>query len=138
MQHPQDLVCIPIKGSLPLPKCARCGLQTPVEDLGRGHHHTGLCQRGWERKCQHEAAVHSQRALERTFSANGEELERVEIFKYLGQLILHDDADNQAMWSNLRKARGCWARVSRVLRAENVTPKTCGMFYKANVQAVLL
>ncbi len=42
------------------------------------------------------------------------------------------------MRSNLRKARGCWARVSRVLRAENPTPKMCGMFYKATVQAVLL
>jgi hypothetical protein len=59
MQHPQDLVCIPIKGSLPLPKCARCGLQMPVKDLSRGHYRTVLCQRGWERKCQHEAAVRS-------------------------------------------------------------------------------
>jgi hypothetical protein len=53
MKHPQDLVCIPIEGSLPLPQCARCGLQTPVNDLGRRHHRTELCQRGWERKCQH-------------------------------------------------------------------------------------
>ena len=45
---------------------------------------------------------------------------------------------NQAMQSNLRKARGCWARISRVLRAENASPRTCGMFYKATVQAVLL
>jgi hypothetical protein len=79
MQQPQDLVCIPIEGFLPLPKCACCGLQTPVEDLSRGHHCTGLCQRGWERKCQHEAAVRSKRTLEHTFSANGEELERVEV-----------------------------------------------------------
>ncbi len=79
-----------------------------------------------------------QRAFKCTFSANREELERVEIFKYLGWLILHDDADNQAMGNNLRKAHGCWARVSCVLRAENVTPKMCGMFYKAAVQAVRL
>jgi hypothetical protein len=138
MQHPQDLVCIPIEGSLPLPKCTRCGPQMPVEDLSRGHHHTGLCQRGWERKCQHEAAVRSKRTLDHMFSVNGEELERVEVFKYLGRRISHDDADNQAMWSNLRKARGCWTWVSRVLRAENATPKTCRMFYKATVQAVLL
>jgi hypothetical protein len=72
------------------------------------------------------------------FSANKEELERVEVFKYLGQLISHDDADTQAMRSNLRKARECWAQVSHVLRAENATPKTCRMFYKATVQAVLL
>jgi hypothetical protein len=72
------------------------------------------------------------------FSANGEELERVEVFKYLGWLISHDDADNQAMLSNLRRARRCWAWVSRVLWAENVTPKTCGMFYKATLQAMQL
>ncbi len=42
------------------------------------------------------------------------------------------------MQSNLRKARGCWAWVSRVLQAENATPKMCGMFYKATMQAVLL
>jgi hypothetical protein len=80
MQHPQDLVCILIEGSLPLPKCAQCGLQTLVEDLSRGHYSTALCQRGWERKCQHEAAVRSQQALKRTFHANGEDLERVEVF----------------------------------------------------------
>jgi hypothetical protein len=79
--------------------------------------------------------VRSQEALERSFTAYGEELERVEVFKYLGWLIAYDDADTQAMWSNLRKARGCWARV---LRAENATARTCGMFYKATVQAILL
>ena len=138
MRHPQDLVCIPVEGSLPLPRCDRCGLQTPVEDLNGGHHRTELCQRGWERKCQHSAAVHSQQALQQVFTCNEEPLERVEVFKYLGRLIACDDADNQAMRSNLRKARGCWARISRVLRAENASPRTCGMFYKATVQAVLL
>jgi hypothetical protein len=59
-------------------------------------------------------------------------------FKYLGQLIAYDDADTQAMRSNLRKARGCWARISHVLRAENANARTCGMFYTATVQAVLL
>jgi hypothetical protein len=138
MRHPQDLVCIPIEGSLPLPQCTRCGMQTPVEDLNGGHHRTVLCQRGWERKCQHSAAVRSQQALEHVFTCDGEPLGRVEVFKYLGRLIACDDADTQAMRSNLRKARGCWARISRVLRAENASPRTCGMFYKATVQAVLL
>ncbi len=82
--------------------------------------------------------MHSQQALKCIFRANGEDLDRVEVFKYLGQLISFNDANNQAMQSNLKKARGCWAQVSRVLRAENATPKTCGMFYKATVQAVLL
>jgi hypothetical protein len=71
-------------------------------------------------------------------SVNGKELERVEIFKCLGWLVLHDDTDDQAMQSNLRKAHGCWAQVSHVLRAENATPKTCRMFYKVTVQTMLL
>ena len=138
MRHPQDLIRIPIEGSHPLPKCERCGLQTPVEDLNGGHHRTELCQRGWERKLQHAAAVRSQEALRRLFTAYGEELERVEVFKYLGRLIAYDDADTQAMHSNLRKARGCWARILHVLRAENATPWTSGMFYKATMQVDLL
>jgi hypothetical protein len=104
MQHPQDLVCIPIEGSLPLLQCTRCGLQTPAEDLSQGHLCTELCQRGWERKHQHEAAALSQQALKGTFRASGEDLERVEVFRYLGRLISYDDADTQAMRSNLRKA----------------------------------
>jgi hypothetical protein len=59
MQHPQDLMCIPAEGSRPLPRCKQCGLQTPVGDLNGGHHRTELCQRGWERRCQHAAATHS-------------------------------------------------------------------------------
>ncbi len=82
--------------------------------------------------------MRSQEALRRLFMAYGEELERVEVFKYLGRLIAYDDANTQAMQSNLRKARGCWAWISRVLRAENATARTCGVFYKATVQAVLL
>jgi hypothetical protein len=138
MRHPQDLVCIPIEGSHPLLKCERCGLQTPVKDLNGGHHRTELCQRGWERKWQHAAAVRCLEALRCSFTGYGEELERVEVFKYLGRLIPYDDADTQAMRSNLRKARGCWARILHVLRAENATARMCGMFYKANVQAALL
>jgi hypothetical protein len=138
MGHPQDLVCIPAKGSQPLPGCKQCGLQTPVEDLNGGHHHTELCQRGWERWCQHAAATRSQQALNHVFTCNGDKLDRVEVFRYLGRLIAYDDANTQAMRSNLRKARGCWAWILRVLRADNSSPRMSGMFYKATVQAVLL
>jgi hypothetical protein len=117
-----------IKDSQPLPQCMQYGLQMPVKDLNQGHHRTGLCQRGWERKCQHAVAVRSQQALEHTFTAYGEELERGEVFKYLGWLIACNDPDNQAMWSNPRKARGCWAWVSHVLWAENASPQMCGIF----------
>jgi hypothetical protein len=110
----------------------------PVEGLNGGHCHTELCQQGWERKQQHTAAVHSQEALGCSFTEYGEELERIDVIKYLGRLIVYDDADTQAMRSNLWKARGCWAWILHVLRAENATTRTSGMIYKATVQTVLL
>ena len=75
---------------------------------------------------EHEAAVEAARALEVRFTVYG------------GYLLAYDDNDAQAVQSNLRKARKCWSRISRVLRAENASPRVCGMFYKATVQAILL
>ena len=66
------------------------------------------------------------RALEVEFTAYGEPLEQVGVFKYLGRLLAMDDNDMQAVRHNLRKARGVWP------------PRVCGMFYKAVVQSVLL
>ncbi len=57
-------------------------------------------------------------------------MERVDVFKYLGQLLAYDNNDTQAIWANLAKARKAWTRVSWVLRAENASPKVCGVFYK--------
>ncbi len=136
--HPQDLVVIPSKGSVPLPKYERCGMQTKVGTLYRRQRHTRLCQEGWDKKKQHEAAEAAWIALITTFTAYGEDLERVEVFKYLGRLLAYDDNDSQAMRSNLKKACKSWAQVSCVLRAENPSPKVCGVIYKATVQAVLL
>ena len=42
------------------------------------------------------------------------------------------------MRRNLAKAQSIWARISRVLRAENASARVCDMFYKATVQSVLL
>ena len=89
-------------------------------------------------KLQRKAVSDSAKALEAKFFAYGVELERVEFFKYLGQLIADDDENTQAVRGNLKKARRVWARISRVLRAENACPRVCGMFYKATVQSVLL
>ncbi len=65
-------------------------------------------------------------------------MERVEVFKYLGWLLAYDNNNTHAIWANPAKARKTWAQVSQVLRAENASPKVCGVFYKATIQAVLL
>jgi len=53
-------------------------------------------------------------------------------------LLVQDDDDIQVIRAQLRKARGTWAGVGQVLRAENVPPRVAAKFYKAVVQAVLL
>jgi hypothetical protein len=100
------------------------------------HQHTQLCQNGWDKKVQHEAAETSRVALAQLFTAYGDELEKVEVFKYLGRLLAYDNNDRQAMQGNLKNKS--WGQVSCILRAENASPKVCGVFYKATVQAVLL
>jgi hypothetical protein len=113
-------------------------MHTKVGALYKKHQRTPLCREGWERRNQHEAAEAARVTLARTFMAYGEDLERMKVFKYLGQLLANNNNDSQAMRANLKKARKNWAQVSRVLRAENASPKVCGVFYKAVVQAVLL
>jgi hypothetical protein len=136
--HPQDPIVLPSEGTVPLPRCERCGMQIEVGALYGKHQHTWLCREGWERKKQHEAAEAARIVLARMITAHGEDLERVEVFKYLGQLLTFNDNDSQAMQLNLKKAHKSWARVSCVLRVENASPKVSGVFYKATVQAVHL
>ena len=78
-----------------------------VLDAGT-HHATPSCHRMAERRVQREAAVVAAKSLDVSFTAYGEELQRVEVFKYLGRLMAQDDNDMQAVRSNLRKARKCW------------------------------
>jgi hypothetical protein len=113
-------------------------MQTECGALLGQHQRTQLCREGWDKKVQHEAAETARVTLAQSFTAYGDKLERVEVFKYLGQLLAYDDNDTQAMQGNLKKARKSWGQVSHILRAENASPKVCGVFYKAIVQAVLL
>ena len=135
-RHHNDLVSTPVDGCPP--KCEECGLQVTLAARLRGHETTQLCQDLEERRSQRRAARESMDALGVEFTAYGDTLERVEVFKYLGRLIVFDDTDAQAIASNLMKARKSWSRISKVLRADNASPKVCGMFYKATVQAILL
>ena len=53
---------------------------------------------------QHEAAATSKRVLEVRSTAYDAELERVELLKYLGHLLVFDDNNTQAIRSSLKKA----------------------------------
>ena len=118
------------------PKCCCCGMQ--VNPTATGHHATKTCKVMHAARLQRKAVSDSAVALDAKFYAYREELERVEVFKYLGRLITFDDDDTQAVRGNLAKARRVWARISRILQAENASARVCGMFEQATVQSVHL
>ncbi len=76
------------------------------------------------------AAERAHIALQQAFTAYGEDLERVEEFKYLGRLLAYNDNDAQAVRGNLKKVRGIWARLSRTIRAEIASPVRAAYFIK--------
>ncbi len=137
-RHPQDLVCCPTEGSLPLPQCNRCRLQITYVAMNSRHYKTALCREGIARRVKHAAAKRMHLSLNQTFTAYGERLERVEVFKYLGRLLAYDDNNARAVQGNLKKAHAVWSRLSRMIRAENASSRACGIFYKATVQSILL
>jgi hypothetical protein len=89
-------------------------MQTERRALYGWHQHTQLCQNGWDKKVQHETAETARVALAQSSMAYGDELERVEFFKYLGRLLAYDNNDTQAMQGNLKKACKSWGQVSLI------------------------
>ncbi len=127
-----------MEGSLPLPQCNRCGLQISFTAMNGWHYETAMCKDGVARKVQYAAAKRAHLALQQSFTAYGAESKRVEVFKYLGRLLAYNNNDTQAVRGNLKKARGVWARLSHMIRAENASLHACGIFYKAIMQSILL
>jgi hypothetical protein len=137
-RHPKNLVCFPTKGSLPLPQCNRCGLQITYAAMNGHHYKTALCRDGVARRVQHAAAERAQLSPSQMFTTYGKELERVEVFKYLGRLLAYNDSNAQAVRGNLKKGHAIWSRLSCIIRSENASSRACSIFYKATVQSVLL
>jgi hypothetical protein len=93
---------------------------------------------GVERRTQRDTAVTAALALRQLFYVEGEVLEKVDSFRYLGRILTQDNEDVRAVRSQIKKARGTWARVGQVLQADNTPPKVSAIFYKAVVQSILL
>ena len=65
-------------------------------------------------------------------------LKKVESFRNLGRILNQENDNVQAVRSQIKKARGIWARVGQILQADNTQPKVSAKFCKAVVQLVLL
>jgi len=83
------------------------------------------------KKKYHHATIDSVSScmLVKTLLAYDNVLEEVEMFKYLGRLLVFDSNIAQVVQSNLRKAQKCWDRILKVLRVENIAARVCVMFY---------
>jgi hypothetical protein len=109
-----------------------------VNPLYPRHRFLKECQVGVEQKQQRKAAVTFALALQQQFSVNGEVLEWVEVFKYLGCLLAQDNDNIQAIRAQLWKACATWAWFGQVLHNKNASLYAAATFYKAVVQAILL
>ncbi len=132
--HPKDTMEIPREGNFPW--CEHCTMQC---DLRYSRHiHTQVCSLGVEQRTQRDLAILAALALRKLFHVEGEVLEKVDFFRYLGRILAQDDDDIRAVRQQIKKARGIWARVRQVLMADNTPPKVSAKFYKAVVKSVLL
>jgi hypothetical protein len=132
--HPKDSVEVGWEGHFP--QCERCAMQ--CNPKYPRHIQSQVCQLGVERRTQRDSSITLALALWQLFYIKGDVLEKVESFRYLGRIFAQDDEDVRAVWNQIKKARGIWARVGQVLQADNTPPKVSAKFYKAVVQAALL
>ena len=137
-RHPQHSLCLRNEGSEPLLRCDRCDMHVGALALNTGHYRTKLCLHGAARKARRALAANVQDARTRTFHIGTTDLEKVEVFRYLGRMMAAGNSDWPAVYKNLRKARSKWGQISKPLIGTGVPPRTIGYFYKAIVQAVLL
>jgi hypothetical protein len=125
-----DLVKVPKEGRFD--QCERCGMQ--VHPLYPCHWVLKECQVRVEHRQQRETVVTSALAIRQQFMVCGDVLEWVEVYKYLGWMMVQDDNDTQALRVQLRKAHATWAWVGQVLWNKNTSPFITARFYQAVVR----
>ena len=76
-----------------------------VNPTATGHQATKTCKAMHAARLHRKAVSDSTVAMNAKFYTYGEELERVDVLKYLGRLIAFDDDDTQGVRGKLAKAR---------------------------------
>jgi hypothetical protein len=91
--HPKDTVEIPREGTFP--QCERCTMQ--CNPRYPRHIHTQVRLLGTEQRTQRDSAITVALALSKLFHVEGELLEKVDLFRYLGRILAQDDDDVRAV-----------------------------------------
>ncbi len=87
--HPKDTVDIPREGTFPW--CEHCTMQCNPWYLR--HIHTQVCSLGAEQRTQWDSAITVVLALGKLFHVEGELLEKVDSFRYLGWILAKNNDD---------------------------------------------
>ena len=72
------------EGNLPQPRCPRCDILVPWEDLNGYHTNTAKCTKGEDHKWHHMVAEKMRESTAQAFQAYGRPLDIAFYFKYLG------------------------------------------------------
>ncbi len=107
--HPKDTMEIPREGTFP--RCKHCTMQ--CNPRYPHHIHTQVCLLGAEQRTQRDLAITAALALCKLFHVEGELLEKVDLFRYLGQILAQDDDDIRAVGSKSRKPGGYGQELDR-------------------------
>ena len=134
-RHMEDKIIIREEGLLP--QCVDCGLFAKTANTER-HSESAACYNLTEQRRRYFQHLDQQNAENITFQVDGNNINHVYDFKYLGRMLDHTDDDNMAAERQLSRARQRWGRIGKVLSSQQASAKTMGYFYKAIVQAVLL
>ena len=116
-------------------RCNLCGMFTM--NIAK-HQKTKICKKGQERRKHEKLQDLQAEAGDQKFYVYGQELERVKEFKYLGRIIREDDDDTQTILEQIKKARGKWNSIAKILKREGANAQTMAKFYMTVIQAVLL
>ena len=134
-RHPNDVIVIRQEGSLP--RCPNC--RKFVRCITNVHLNSIDCRRLTELRHQSDYILIQLAASKVVFNVNGQVIENVPAFAYLGRILQRNDLDDEAILARLKLAGCAWGRMFRVLSANGgVCCKTMGRFYLAVIQQILL
>ena len=137
LRHLEDTIIIAEEGPLPLPRCNLCGFFSNFA-RGKAHQESAECRNFAEKRHRHFQQKRQQMAREVSFNVNGEKIDKVSEFKYLGRILEETDDDDHAANRQLTRARARWGRIAKILTIDGASPRVMGYFYKAIIQTVLL
>ena len=137
LRHLEDTIIIAEEGPLPLPRCNLCGFFSNFA-RGKAHQESAECRNFAEKRHRHFQQKRQQMAREVSFNVNGEKIDKVSKFKYLGRILEETDDDDHAANRQLTRARARWGRIAKILTIDGASPRVMGYFYKAIIQTVLL